>query len=72
MCPVAAEADLIVIGTHGRGLIGRFLLGSTAEAVVRHATCPVLTVSHPRQATNAAPCPASVQVDPATEAIEIA
>jgi nucleotide-binding universal stress UspA family protein len=38
------EADLIVIGTHGR--IGRLasLLGSVAEGVVRNAPCPVLTV----------------------------
>ena len=42
-------AELIVIGTHGRGGLGRFLIGSVAEAVVRHATCPVLTVGHPRQ-----------------------
>jgi len=40
-------ADLIVIGTHGRGVFGRFLLGSTAEAVVRRAPCPALTVAHP-------------------------
>lgn len=71
---LAAEqlhADLVVIGTHGRGLIGRFLLGSTAEAVVRHATCPVLTVSHPRQTADAAPSPAAVQLGPAKEAVEI-
>lgn len=41
------KADLIVIGTHGRGAIAHFLLGSVAERVVRHATCPVLTVRHP-------------------------
>ncbi|QOV90877.1 universal stress protein [Humisphaera borealis] len=41
------EADVIVIGTHGRGLLGRLLLGGTAEMVVRHAHCPVLTVAHP-------------------------
>ena len=40
-----AGADLIVMGTHGRGAIARALLGSTAEAVVRHANCPVLTVA---------------------------
>ncbi len=36
--------DLIVLGTHGRGLIGTVFLGSVAEQVLRHATCPVLTV----------------------------
>ena len=36
--------DLIVMGTHGRGLIGTVFLGSVAEQVLRHATCPVLTV----------------------------
>jgi nucleotide-binding universal stress UspA family protein len=41
------QADVIVIGTHARGPIGRFLLGGTAEAVLRRAHCPVLTVRHP-------------------------
>src|SRR5688572_9752082 len=36
--------DLLVIGTHGRTGIAHALLGSTAEKVVRHAHCPVLTV----------------------------
>lgn len=36
--------DLIVLGTHGRHGIERFLLGSTSEWVVRSAMCPVLTV----------------------------
>jgi nucleotide-binding universal stress UspA family protein len=40
------HADVIVIGTHARGALGRFLLGSTAEAVLRRAHCPVLTVRH--------------------------
>ena len=38
------EADLIVLGTHGRSGISRVLLGSTAEGVVRHSPIPVLTV----------------------------
>lgn len=36
--------DLIVIGIHGRTGVTRALLGSVAEAVVRHAPCRVLTV----------------------------
>ena len=38
------NVDLIVIGTQGHGGIKKLLLGSTAEKVIRHATCPVLTV----------------------------
>jgi len=38
------DADLIVVGTHGRGAIAHILLGSVAERVVRKAHCPVLTV----------------------------
>jgi nucleotide-binding universal stress UspA family protein len=38
------QSDLIVLGIHGRGPIERLMFGSTAEAVVRRATCPVLTV----------------------------
>lgn len=38
---------LIVMGTHGRTGLTRALMGSIAEAVVRHATCPVLTVKSP-------------------------
>ena len=34
--------DLAVVGSHGRTGLGRFLLGSVAEKVVRHAPCPVL------------------------------
>lgn len=36
------QADLIVMGTHGRGGLARAALGSDAEHVVRHATLPVL------------------------------
>ena len=38
------QADLIVIGTHGASGLGRALLGSVAEEIVRKADCPVLTV----------------------------
>jgi len=40
----ANEIDLIVTGTHGRGAVKHFLMGSVAERVVRTAPCPVLTV----------------------------
>jgi nucleotide-binding universal stress UspA family protein len=42
-----AGIDLIVIGTHGRGGLAHFFMGSVAERVVRTAPCPVLTVRHP-------------------------
>jgi nucleotide-binding universal stress UspA family protein len=38
------RADMIVIGTHGRSGLARFVLGSVASRVVSHARCPVLTV----------------------------
>ena len=40
-------ADLIVIGSHGRRGLDRFLLGSVAESVVRHAQCSVEVVRTP-------------------------
>ena len=36
------EVDLIVMGTHGRTGLAHMFLGSVAEKVIRHATCPVL------------------------------
>jgi nucleotide-binding universal stress UspA family protein len=41
------KCDLIVMGTHGRSGLGRLLLGSVAELVLRKAACPVLTVKEP-------------------------
>ena len=38
------KVDLIVVSSHGRTGLGRILFGSTAEAIVRHASCPVLVV----------------------------
>lgn len=42
------QADLIVMGTHGRTGLRHMLIGSVAERVVRHASCPVMVV--PREA----------------------
>jgi nucleotide-binding universal stress UspA family protein len=43
------HADLIVMGTHGRTGLGRLVMGSVAESVVRHAKCPVLTFKKPKE-----------------------
>jgi nucleotide-binding universal stress UspA family protein len=45
----AENVDLIVMGTHGRTGLSRFLMGSVAEAVVRGAKCPVLTLKQPSE-----------------------
>lgn len=42
------DADVIVMGTHGRGGLSRALMGSIAAEVVRKAHCPVLTIKLPR------------------------
>jgi len=41
------HVDFIVMSTHGRTGLTRLLMGSVAEAVVRRAPCPVLTVKQP-------------------------
>lgn len=43
----ASDADLLVLGTQGRGAIERLLLGSVVERVLRLAPCPVLVVGPP-------------------------
>lgn len=42
------DADLLVMGTRGAGAVGRFLLGTVAQAVARKAPCPVLLLPAPR------------------------
>jgi nucleotide-binding universal stress UspA family protein len=48
------KADLIVIGTHGRRGMGRLLMGSDAEQILRMAPVPVLLVRAPEAAAAAA------------------
>jgi nucleotide-binding universal stress UspA family protein len=59
------EADLVVVGTHGRRGISRLLIGSTAEAAVRLSPCPVLVVREKKLAENVPriepPCPQCVE-----------
>jgi nucleotide-binding universal stress UspA family protein len=49
------HADLIVMGAHTGGALGRLFLGSTANQIVRHASCPVLVVREKRGATDQRP-----------------
>ena len=51
----AHEFDLIVMGTHGRKGIAHVLMGSVAERVVRHSSCPVITVRQPLPAAGVKP-----------------
>lgn len=39
-----SSIDLIILGTHGRTGLGKLLLGSVAEDILRHTPCPVLTI----------------------------
>lgn len=65
------EADLVVVGTHGRRGASRLLVGSVAEGVVRLSPCPVLVERH-RDAEEAKapsiepPCPRCVETRTAT------
>jgi nucleotide-binding universal stress UspA family protein len=43
------HADLIVMGSHGRTGLAHIVLGSVAERVVRHASCPVLVTRSPKK-----------------------
>jgi nucleotide-binding universal stress UspA family protein len=45
----AIGADLIVMGTHGIGGLKQVMLGGTAERVLWHSPCPVLTVPQPKK-----------------------
>jgi len=57
------DADAIVAGTHGRSGLERRVIGSVAERLVRHATCPIMTVHLPET---------DVTVDDAEHASELA
>lgn len=69
-------ADLIVIGSHGKGAFERFVIGSVTEKVLRKATCPVLTVPAKAATTSALPfkrilCPVDFS-DPSIGALHTA
>jgi len=58
----AVQCDLIVMGTHGRTGLRRFLTGSVAEEVLRKATCPVLAAKTPLPDTQLAEAKTSARL----------
>jgi nucleotide-binding universal stress UspA family protein len=46
---LSAEADLLVVGSHGRTGLRRLLIGSVASAAVQHAACPVVVIRLPEE-----------------------
>ena len=72
-CAREKRADLIIVGTHGRGGLGKLILGSVAEEVFRQSSVPVLTVGpnihghqkHPELRHILAPCDLTAKSHPA-------
>jgi len=68
------EADLVIVGTHGRRGLAHAILGSVAEATVRLAPCPVLVVKPkalpPAVPAIQPPCPRCVETRAATNGAE--
>src|ERR1041385_5569935 len=60
------NAQLVVLGTHGRSRLSHLLLGSTAEAVIRQAPCAVLTVRNKPANGNGASCESTNSTTTAT------
>lgn len=56
----ASGASLIIVGTHGRTGVSRWLLGSVTERLLRNARCPVLAVPPPRAVVGVPPVTADV------------
>jgi len=70
------DADTIVVGTHGRTGLARWAMGSIAEAVVRHATCPVWVVrekrhEEPQMEAIEPPCPDCVETQRTTSGAKL-
>jgi len=63
--------DLIVVGTHGRTGLGKLLLGSVAEDILRHAPCPALTVGPKVSGRDRLPAFRSKEHDVAPTELEI-
>lgn len=48
LCTAALDAELMVLGSHGHGMVHEKLVGSTSERAIHHAPCPVVIVPDPR------------------------
>ena len=48
LCTAAADAELLVLGSHGHGAVHDKLVGSTSERAIHHAPCPVVIIPDPR------------------------
>lgn len=49
---VAADAAMLVVGSHGHGVVGKMMLGSVSSGCVQHAACPVVVVPPRREAAH--------------------
>jgi nucleotide-binding universal stress UspA family protein len=63
------SADLIVVGTHGRRGVGRFVMGSSAEYILRYATVPVLLVRAAETKANPESASAASKLDQPSAAL---
>jgi nucleotide-binding universal stress UspA family protein len=65
----AMGADLVVMGSHGRGAVGRWVLGTVAAAVLQHTDRPVLLVKAPGDFMTRGTVVAAVDLSEASEAV---
>ncbi|MHA7652401.1 universal stress protein [Mycobacterium sp. ML4] len=67
---LSEDAEMVVVGSHGRSALGRGLLGSVSSGVVRRARCPVAVIrdDHPAvQSSGGAPVVVGIDGSPASE-----